>query len=143
MPNPSDFPAIGRVLSADADSLIFQPQNSNYELKLATAIKYDGPINQRIECLIHVTARKIYTVPSGGNFISPIFGPPRIVQGRIRLLDEVLMVVQASVPIVVELPSGDSAYDMGNGMLMVGGLANVVALPGARFELLAAQAVGK
>jgi hypothetical protein len=143
MPNPSDFPAVGRVLSVDADSLIFLPQNSNYELKLATAGKYDGPINRRIECLIRVTARKVYTVPSGGNFIAPIFGPPRIVQGRIKFLDETLMVVQAGAPIVVELPAAESGYDLVNGGLAVGTLTNVVALPGARFELLAAQAAAK
>jgi hypothetical protein len=44
--------------------------------------------------------------------------------------------VQAGAPIVVELPSADSAYDMTNGHLAAGSLVNVMAMPGARLELL-------
>jgi hypothetical protein len=143
MPNVADFPAAGRVLLTDADSLVFQPANSTYELKLIVGSKYDGPLNQRIQCLIRVNARKVYTVPSGGNFISPIFGPPRIIQGRIKYLEETVMVLQAGTSIVVELPHADSAFDLVNGPLAVGVLANVVALPGARIELVQLQAVGQ
>ena len=87
-----------------------------------------------------MAARKIYTVPSGGNFISPIFGPPRIIQGRVRYLDETEMVVQAGVPVIVELPKDENAYDLVRGDLTVSSLVNVVVLPGARFELAVAAA---
>ncbi|HEV8292608.1 MAG TPA: hypothetical protein VGP94_11825, partial [Tepidisphaeraceae bacterium] len=85
------------------------------------------------EGFIIVSARKIYTVPSGGNFIQPIFGPPRIIQGRVKYLDEKEMVVQAGAPIIVQLPVEEDAYDLASGDLMVASLVNVVALPGARF----------
>jgi hypothetical protein len=139
MPKATDFPAVGKVLSRDDTSLLFNPQNTNYELKLAIA-NYDGPVGQRIEGLIIVSARKIYTVPSGGNFIQPIFGPPRIIQGRVKYLDEKEMVVQAGAPIIVQLPAAEDAYDLANGDLMVASLVNVVALPGAKF-MLAAEAL--
>jgi hypothetical protein len=87
-----------------------------------------------VEGQVRVSARKVYTVPSGGNFISPIFGPPRIVQGRVRYLDEKEMVVQAGTSVIVELPADEHAYDLVNGDLTVGSLVNVVVLPGARFE---------
>jgi hypothetical protein len=139
MARTTDFPAVGKVLSRDESSLIFNPQNTNYELKLQVD-NYDGPIGQRVEAFITVFARKIYTVPSGGNFIAPIFGPPRIIQGRVRYLDETQMVIQASAPIIVVLPMDTHAFDLASGDLMVGSLANVVGLPGAKFELAAVAA---
>ena len=139
MSKPTDFPAIGKVVSRDDTSIVFNPHNTNYELKLQVA-NYAGPVAQRIEAFITVTARKIYTVPSGGNFIQPIFGPPRIIQGRVKYLDETQMVIHASTPIIVHLPADQNAFDLANGDLMVGSLANVVALPGAKIELATAAA---
>lgn len=135
MSSPTDYPATGKVIAVEPDAMIFAPLNTSYELRLLTVGRYDGPVNERMEGIIRVSARKLYTVPSGGNFISPIFGPPRTIQGRILQLDEKTMVVRAGANIVVELPAADSAYDLGNGPLTVGALVNVVALPGARFEL--------
>ena len=138
MPSPTDFPAAGRVIAVNDDSVVFAPLNTNYEWKLLTAGRYDGPVNQRIECFIRVRGRKVYTVPSGGNFVQPIFGPPRIVQGRVKYLDERTVVVQAGAPIIVDLPTDESAYDLANGHLGPAALVNVVALPGAGFELATA-----
>src|SRR5437762_1307461 len=143
MPNATDFPAAGVIKSIDNDGLIFCPQNSAYERRLLNAAKSTGPIGVRVEGYIRLAARKIYTVPSGGNFISPIFGPPRIVQGRVRYLDDSEMVVQAGAPVIVELPKDESAYDLVRGDLTVASLVNVVALPGARFELAVIAAVAR
>jgi hypothetical protein len=140
MLNAADFPAAGRVLEVEDDSVIFQPLGTTYRWKLLTASRYAGPVNQRIECVVRAAARKVYTVPSGGNFVAPIVGPPRIVQGRIRGGDEKQLVVHASVPIVIDLPPEEEAIDLTHGPLAVGALANVVALPGASFEPLVRQA---
>ena len=140
MPKATDFPAIGRVLSKDDTSVVFNPLNTNYELKLLIA-NYDGPIGQRLEAFITVSARKVYTVPSGGNFIAPIFGPPRIIQGRVKFLDEREMVVHGGAPVIVQLPAGEDAFDLANGDLTFASLANVVALPGAKFQLAAVAAL--
>ena len=61
-------------------------------------------------------------------------GPPKIIQGRVRFADARQLVLHAGVPIVVELPSGDDAIDLGNGPIAAGSLVNVVAMPGATFE---------
>ena len=134
MPKATDFPTVGKVLSRDDISVVFNPQNTNYELKLEIG-KYDGPIGQRVQGFIILSARKVYTVPSGGNFLEPIFGRPRIVQGRVKYLDEKEMVVHAGTPIIVQLPAAEDRYDLASGDLMVASLVNVVALPGARFLL--------
>ena len=82
MPSDStgDFPARGKVIRVvDDNAVIFAPSNTTYELKLVTASKYDGPVGSLIDAIIRGNARKCWTVASGGNFITPIHGPPRIV----------------------------------------------------------------
>jgi len=138
----SDFPARGRLLLVEAGKVSFQPTATNYELHLQVPADFAGPVGALVDGLIRVNGRKVYSVPSGGNFVSPIFGPPKIIQGRVKFADAKQLVVQAGVPIVVELPGDDSAVDLHSGAIGVGMLVNVVALPGAKFELVGA-AVGK
>jgi hypothetical protein len=128
-------PARGKITSTAGGVVKFAPSDTNYVLHLS-APEVAGPLNTLIEGLIRVTARKVYTVPSGGNFITPIFGPPKTIQGRVRALNGRLMVVQAGAPVYVELPAEASAVELANGPISVGSLVNVVALPGATFELV-------
>jgi hypothetical protein len=118
--------------------VIFSPVNTNYEIKLATPSRYDGPVGVLVEGLVKASARKLWTVPSGGNFVTPIFGPTRIVQGRIKFLDQTSMVVQAGLAVIISLPAADSAYDLSSGALAVGVLVNATILPGASFQLATA-----
>jgi hypothetical protein len=129
-------PARGKITSTAGGVVKFAPSDTNYVLHLS-APEVAGPLNTLIEGLIRVTARKVYTVPSGGNFITPIFGPPKIIQGRVRALDVNgrWMIVQAGTPVHVELPAEASAVELANGPISVGSLVNVVAFPGATFEL--------
>jgi hypothetical protein len=135
MPSSNDFPARGKVIRVENGAVIFAPSNTTYELKLLTANAYDGPVNHLVDAYLRGNARKLWTVASGGNFIVPIQGPTRIVQGRIRYLDNTSMVVQAGAPFLIALPQADSAYDLNNGPLAVGAMVNCVVLPGATFEL--------
>ncbi len=138
----SDFPARGRITAAEAGKVTFQPAGTNYEHHMQVPADFGAPVGSLVDGLIRVNARKVYSVPSGGNFVAPIFGPPKIIQGRVKFADAKQLVVQAGVPIVVELPGDDNAMDLHSGGIAVGTLVNVVALPGAKFELLGA-AVGK
>jgi hypothetical protein len=140
MPSSTDFPACGKVLRVDDSFVVFSPANTNYELNLATASRYDGPVGVLVEGWVKASARKLWTVPSGGNFVTPIFGPTRIVQGRIKFLDQTSMVVQAGLPVTISLPAADSAYDLSSGALSVGVLVNATILPGASFQLVTAVA---
>lgn len=130
----SAITARGRVIAAKDGVVHFAPSGTNYELHLA-APNYAGPVGQLVAGVIRVAARKVWTVPSGGNFISPIFGQPRTIQGRVRAIDERSIAVQAGVPMVIELPTEEPGYDLANGPIALGVMVNVMALPGARFEL--------
>jgi hypothetical protein len=142
MASINDFPAQGKVIRLEEGAVIFAPSNTTYQLKLV-APGYSGPINELVEALIRGKARKLWTVASGGNFVTPIHGPTRILQGRIKYLDNQFMVVHAGVTIVVELPTDDNAYDLNNGQLTVGSLVNATILPGATFQLAAVGAAVK
>ena len=125
--------AAGKVTSAGEGKVVFAPAGTNYELHLLCP-RYTGSLNKPVRGTIRVTARKLWTVPSGGNFISPIYGSPRIIQGRVRSVEGNVIVVQAGLPIHVTMPGDASAVELGNGAIAVGSLINVVALPGATYE---------
>ena len=59
-----------------------------------------------VHALIRGSGRKVWTVPSGGNFITPIMGPPKIVQGRVKYADEKQLVIQAGANVIIDLPRG-------------------------------------
>jgi len=140
MASISDFPARGRVTSINGGTLVFAPLNTNYELHLAI----DGPAPAagpaRVEGLVRLVGRKVWTMPSGGNYITPIFGMPRVVQGRIKHIDQGQMVLQAGTHVIVELPRDDDAYALVNGPLQAGTLVNVTILPGGKFSAVPATA---
>lgn len=137
MPSVTDFPARGEVLSIQANSIVFTPAGTNYQWRLE-GTGYDGPLNSMTEIFIRLQTRKLWTVPSGGGFVQPIFGPPRIVQGRIKYLSDKEMVIRAGTHFIVSLPTNEDAYDLARGELAVGSMVNVTALPGAGYELPAA-----
>jgi hypothetical protein len=122
--------AKGKVIESKPDFVVFQPSGTTYQLHLRVT-GYSGPVGSPVECVIRVQARKVYSVPSGGNFIQPIFGPPRIIQGRVRTIEGQQIVVHAAVPITVSLPADAHAIDLNSGAIAEGAMVNVVALPGA------------
>jgi hypothetical protein len=129
-----DLSATGKVTAIKNGQVVFCPANTSYELYL-NAPSYTGPVNKPLKGTVRVTARKVWTVPSGGNFIAPIFGPPRIIQGRVRALTARQIIVQAGTLVVVDLPDEDIIFDLATGAIAVGKLVNVTALPGASFEI--------
>jgi hypothetical protein len=141
MPSPLDFPARGKILSVSGNIVIFNPAATNYELQLLN----QGPqatvaSNATVSCYIRCQARKVWTMATGGNFITPIFGPPRVVQGRVRYLDETLAVIQAGAPVILTWPPDPVAFDLVNGDVLPGKMINATLLQGATFELAAVPA---
>jgi hypothetical protein len=127
------------IISEVRDSIVvFEPSGTNYRLHLKVA---DNPGRRPVaseppvQGIIRVRARKLWTVPSGGNFIVPIFGPPRTIQGRVKAVEQGTLVVHAGTTFVVEMPKEDWAIDLTHGPIQVGAIVNVAALPGATFEL--------
>ena len=136
MATATEFAARGKVTGVKNGTVIFSPFNTNYELHLTTARPYDGPIGTPILANIRAKARKVYTVPSGGGFISPLFGPPKTIQGRAVHVENGLVVIRAGLLVNVQLPSDDTGLDLSDGPITVGSLVNAVALPGTSFELV-------
>jgi hypothetical protein len=134
-----DFPARGKVIEIKGSLIVFQPANTTYHLHLAGG-PYTGPLKTPVEILIRASARKLWTVPSGGNFIAPIMGTPRTIQGRVRFIEGQTIVVQAGVPVAITLPTNDSGVDLNSGALGVGSLVNVMVMPGVSYELAGAVA---
>jgi len=129
--------ASGKVTRAEDGTVVFNPTGTRYELRLAAA-GFTGPIGKPVKALIRATARKIYTVPSGGAYITPIFGPPRIVQGFVRQGDErTILVVAGGCPFLIDLPPAEAAIDLDDGPMYKGKMVNVVCEPGARVEFIA------
>ena len=134
---PIDCPTHGKIIEViDDDVVVFAPSGTSYELRLRTDGRYAGTTNTPVEVVIRATARKVWTVPSGGNFIAPIKGPPKIVQGRVTYADEKQLVVRAGAMFLIDLPSAEHAVDLPNGPITVGNMVNVTALPGATIEIL-------
>jgi len=141
----TDFSARGKVIGVEPGWIVFQPSNTNYEWRLTApaAGGWSGARNKPVELVIRAAARKVYTVPTGGNFVQPIFGPPRIVQGRVKHVDGNTIVVHAAVPFVVTLPQADSGIDLNAGAIQVGQMVNVTIVPEATFEQLEVVAQGQ
>lgn len=127
--------AKGKVVRKDGATIVFQPAGTSYELHVSPAGgAYNGPVDTPVFATIRVNARKVYSVPSGGNFVQPIFGQPRVIQGRVKHIEGNQVVIHAGVAIHVTLPAEDSAIDLANGGIAVGQMINVIALPGATAE---------
>lgn len=128
------FTARGKIAAIDANVARFAPAGTNYELHLSADKGAAPPLNVPVNVTIRVDARKVYTVPSGGSFIIPIVGQPRIIQGRVKAASDGQIIVQAGTTFIVRLPEDNHAIDLNNGPIAVGSMVNLVALPGARLE---------
>lgn len=142
MANETDFATRGKVIRVEDDRVVFAPSNTSYEIELLTPNgRYDGPVDTLIEGVIRAAARKIYTVPSGGGWVEPIFGKPRIIQGRIRHIDERFIVVYAGALFLIKNPDGPGSVSLSTGPIRVGGMLNATILPGLTFEYLGVAAL--
>lgn len=143
MPTPLDFPARGKILRIENNLVVFSPAGTSYELHLVSATAdLPAPSAQTVSCHIRATARKVWTMASGGNFITPIYGTPRILQGRVRYLEEGLAVIHAGCPVLLSLPPEGSAFDLVNGPVTPATLLNATLVPGTTIELATAAVAG-
>jgi hypothetical protein len=141
MANETGFAARGKVTKVEGDVVTFLPSNTTYEFHLkAAGGNYAGPTGVLVEGVIRCQARKIWTVPSGGSWVTPIFGPPKIVQGRVKAVNDDSIVVQAGCLFVIKLPAEDTSFDLINGGIGVGTMVNATVMPGATFELVTQEA---
>lgn len=122
----------GTVISCTDGKLILAVDGTNYQLHLQCLTNL--PAGQSVQGTITVQGKKIWTIPAGGSYITPLYGPLSVVQGVVKANDGKRLVVQAGTSVCIELPADRSAYDLKNGELVPGVMINATTLPGARFD---------
>jgi hypothetical protein len=119
-----------KLVSLDAGFGIFAVPGTGYRLTLEVPEGFDAPIGRRIRGRVRGRALRMHRTGAGGNFIEPLDGRPRIVQGTVLAIDpaadEVLM--DLVVPIRLEMFEGQSASEFATGEMV-----NFYMHPGATF----------
>ena len=77
----------------------FGVPNSNYELHLRPAGAITAKPGGRLIGTIRAQSRRIDTVETGGEYMEPVYGRPRRVQGTVRAVVNGAVVVDAGAPI--------------------------------------------
>ena len=77
----------------------FAVPNTSYEMHLIPSAPVAVAPGKRLIGVIGVKARRIDVVDTGGQFLEPVFGRPRRVQGTVIRAENGAVVVDAGVPI--------------------------------------------
>ncbi len=123
--------AKGKVSRVDGQTVVFSPANSSYELHLASENAASIQTGKPIDLLIKGTARKVYSVSTGGLFVTPIIGTPKILQGKVKDIIDGWLTLNCGVLVNVKLPTEAGAIELAGGQIQEGSLVNVVLFPGA------------
>ena len=126
-----------KLVHLDAGVGTFAVPGTGYRLELQVPEGCDAPIGRRIRGRVRGQALRMHRTGAGGNFIEPLDGRPRIVQGTVLAIDptanEVLL--DLVVPIRLEMFEGQSA-----GEFATGEMVNFYMHPGATFTPDSAEA---
>lgn len=77
----------------------FGVPNTNYELHLRPEGTVTAKPGGRLIGTIRAQSRRIDVVDTGGEYLEPVYGRPRRVQGTVRAVADGAIVVDAGVPI--------------------------------------------
>lgn len=93
---------LGAIVEATATKpgfIKFAVPNTSYEMHLIPLAPVGAQVGKRLIGVIGVKARRIDVVDTGGQFLEPVFGRPRRVQGTVIRAVNGAVVVDAGVPI--------------------------------------------
>jgi hypothetical protein len=79
--------------------ITFGVPNTNYELHLVPQGTIKAQVGKRLIGTIRAQARRIDVVQTGGQYVEPVYGRPRRVQGTVIAIKDGALVVDAGVPI--------------------------------------------
>jgi hypothetical protein len=131
----TDLTTTGEFLGTRGELVIVKPLNANYQHHVRLEGGSPPALGKSVRGLFRGVARKIYGVPSGGAFVTPILGTPRIVQGRVVSVTDRKLAIRAAGVWVIDLPADALAIDLAHGPVAEGDMVNAVLLPGAWFEV--------
>ena len=102
-----------RLEESGPEGFVVSVPHTEYMLRLHLKGSAHAAVGKRIRGVISGTAQKFHRASAGGEFIEPVEGHPRIVQGRIRAVDAAAnrVLLQAVVPMWVSIAAGQSASE--------------------------------
>ena len=102
-----------RLEESGPEGFVVSVPGTEYMLRLHPKGAVHGAPGKRMKGVVFGSAQKFSRAHAGGEFIEPVEGHPRIVQGRVRAIDAESnrVLVQAVVPMWVTPASGQSARD--------------------------------
>lgn len=121
-----------RVLEVGEQRLVTGIPGSNYELHLIPYASVTTPVGQRTKGMIRLSVWKVDFVSAGGEYIEPVMGRPRRVQGKALGVgpgDNSIIIEVVGTPFVAELPERWQATEITPGTRI-----GVEVYPGATFE---------
>ncbi|MFM1822664.1 MAG: hypothetical protein RI967_930 [Planctomycetota bacterium] len=109
-----------RLERIDRDRIVVSVPGTEYELALVPTGTTTTPVGKRLRGTISGRAQKLHRATAGGEFLEPVHGHPRIVQGRIREVDATggRLLVQAVVPIWIETMADQPVRDFRAGEIV-------------------------
>ena len=102
-----------RLEETGPEGFVVSVPGTEYMLRLHLKGSVHAAAGKRVRGVISGSAQKFHRASAGGEFIEPVEGHPRIVQGRVRATDVGAnrVLVQAVVPMWVTPAAGQSARD--------------------------------
>ena len=118
----------------DGDKIILAIPSTDYKIHLMCSGNTATQVGKRIQGVINIKALRMHKASAGGSFIEPIYGHPRVVQGRVLAIDlaKNRLLCQVVVPMWIEPFDGQSAADFN-----AGDMVNFYAQSGATFTPIA------
>jgi hypothetical protein len=121
------------LLESRGETITLGVAGSDYRMTLAlngSAGDIAGRLGKRVTGVIEANALRMHPAGGGGKFIEPVWGPPRIVAGRVLTVDAAQrrVLVESALPLWVTAP-----IDQNLGVFREGALVNFHVESGARF----------
>ncbi len=123
MPTDIESRALARgiLVELDDERLVLALPGTEYRLHLrptVSAAEITTPPGKRISGTIRATALRMYTARAGGQFMEPIWGEPRIVQGTVLAVEAGRVLVDVTVPMWVTLQEGQDVSELAEGQMV-------------------------
>ena len=101
------------VESIENDLVTLKTPSANYRNTFKCSSAADLAVGKWVSGSIHAPARKIDVVSEGGNYVEPLFGRPRRMQGLVlrQNVAENSLIVQTAYETTAQLPLQQQAAD--------------------------------
>jgi hypothetical protein len=96
-----------RVIERTDQRVVLGIPNTSYQLHLAPTEAIDTPVGRRVKGTIRLNVWKVDFVSAGGEYVEPIYGRPRRVQGKAVAQgpgDNSIIIEVYDTPFLADLP---------------------------------------